>query len=373
MTVRDTSVKYFDSTMTNAPIMSGTAGALIAILDACLINGFGTVSATSLAISSGIATLTVDAGHGLANPGGAVVDVGVVVAVAGVTGALSALNANWRATITSSTVLTWECGVSIPDGTASGTITVNRAPAGWEKRYSGTNKAAYARTNVTATAMLLRVDDTPAQYPVVHMYESMSSVDDGTSGTSTLYFGKSDAASTSARPWRLVADSKAFYLYCNNDQAFWRGSIIFGDFTSYKSGDIYNCMLAAHSAAGNNSAIHIVNSASGAFYYSRSYTQLGGAIAGARYTHAIVNSSIGIGTISGLNGPDNSLVTWPVECWEGSTIARGVMPGFYCPLHSNLPTDGAVYLSSDGKGLLGQLVVGSSTRVIMDISGPWRQ
>lgn len=36
-----THVKYFDSTMPGAPVMSGTVGAMIAVLDACLVNGFG--------------------------------------------------------------------------------------------------------------------------------------------------------------------------------------------------------------------------------------------------------------------------------------------------------------------------------------------
>jgi len=48
----DTTVKVFHSGMTGAPSLSGTAGALIAVLDALLINGFGANNLDSLVIAS---------------------------------------------------------------------------------------------------------------------------------------------------------------------------------------------------------------------------------------------------------------------------------------------------------------------------------
>jgi len=54
----DTSVVYFDSTMTGAPALSGTAGTLIGLLDACLQDGFGGVTLDSLVVASNVATAT---------------------------------------------------------------------------------------------------------------------------------------------------------------------------------------------------------------------------------------------------------------------------------------------------------------------------
>ena len=54
--VTDFSVYYFNEGLRGAPQLSGTSGALIAVLDACLITGFGTVSVTSLTVADGVAT-----------------------------------------------------------------------------------------------------------------------------------------------------------------------------------------------------------------------------------------------------------------------------------------------------------------------------
>lgn len=39
----DTSVKYLHSAMPGAPVLSGTAGSLISVLDACLVNGLSLI------------------------------------------------------------------------------------------------------------------------------------------------------------------------------------------------------------------------------------------------------------------------------------------------------------------------------------------
>jgi hypothetical protein len=54
----DTSVKIFSSTMVNAPVLNGVAGALVALLDAVLVTGFDTKSSVSIAVAGGIATAT---------------------------------------------------------------------------------------------------------------------------------------------------------------------------------------------------------------------------------------------------------------------------------------------------------------------------
>jgi hypothetical protein len=73
----DTSVKYFHSGLTGAPVLSGTAGSLVAVLDACLVNGFAVSAVASLVVASNIATATISGGHSA--------EVGSVVLVSGAT------------------------------------------------------------------------------------------------------------------------------------------------------------------------------------------------------------------------------------------------------------------------------------------------
>ena len=49
----DTTVKHFDSTMTGAPTLANVAGNLLAVLDACLVDGFGLKTVDSLVVASG--------------------------------------------------------------------------------------------------------------------------------------------------------------------------------------------------------------------------------------------------------------------------------------------------------------------------------
>ena len=73
----DTSVKYLHSGMTGAPVLSGAIGSMIAVLDACLVDGFALKSVNSLVVASNIATINVSTGI--------TAEVGAVVLVAGAT------------------------------------------------------------------------------------------------------------------------------------------------------------------------------------------------------------------------------------------------------------------------------------------------
>ena len=37
----DTTVKFYNSSMPGAPVLSGSAGAMLAVLQACLVDGWG--------------------------------------------------------------------------------------------------------------------------------------------------------------------------------------------------------------------------------------------------------------------------------------------------------------------------------------------
>lgn len=352
------SVFWYDSTMTSAPSLTGEAGKLIGVLDACLKDGFGSVTLDSIVVTDSVATATKSTGHGF-------LDYSVVL-IDGATP--SGLNGNKRITRTGATTFTFDA-TGISNQTASGTITAKIAPVGWTKPYSGTNIAVYARSDITATAMVLRVDDSPTQYPTLIMYESMTNVDTGTGPSTTRYFAKSSAASSTARVWRLFADSSCFYLFANADGSTWPSAMLFGDIVPFKSDDAYHCLLIGHAANNTTSHLHFVDGTTTGAELCRSYKQVGGVVTSGRYSHRTCQY-LGVGTLVSPNYADNGYHCWPIECREGTTIARGKMPGLFCPIHELLFNDGVIY--NGGHCLFTQQTFNASYRAALDITGPWR-
>lgn len=388
----DASVRYFDSTMSGAPSLSGTAGALISVLDACLTNGFGTVTLDSLVVASNVATGTVSAGHGFTMIGSTV---GSVITIAGATPA--GLNGTWRiASVADSTHFTFVTS-GISDQTATGTITAVRAPLGFSKVYSGTNKAAYRAGDVMSSRLYLRVADDgtgAATYARIRGYENMSDVDTGTGPFPTdaqasggLYWGKSSVASSTARAWRLFGDSQGFYLFVNHDgSGAWIGVACI-DIQSERAGDAYRTLIVGGSTAtvSNQGPLHVVNNstASAGHYFARTYAQTGTSIAAFKLSHYMAASGIGYTGITYPAPMGNQFYCAPVDVWEGTgysaaTALRGPLPGIYAPLHpSTQLTDGSYQTDIaglDGRTLFVQILRygGASYAVAIDLTGPWR-
>lgn len=241
-----TAVKNFHSALTGAPTLSGTAGSLIAVLDACLVDGFGLKTADSVTVSGGKATINISSGHPY--------EADLIVLVAGATPA--GLNGLKRIESTTTTAATFDA-TGIADGAATGTITVKIAPAGWQKVYSGTNIAVYRSQDVTGTRMYLRVDDTGTTNARVVGYESMTDVNTGVKPfplsvqiSGGGYWPKSSAAGSTARAWTVIADSRSFWIHTQTSASTGLSGSVFGfdDFTSYKSGDPFACALWANNA-----------------------------------------------------------------------------------------------------------------------------
>ena len=201
-------VKWFSSDMRGAPTISGTAGSRIAALDACLITGFGPVTPTGITVSGGIATATLPSGQSFAQH--------AVVLVSGATP--TALNGEHRVLTSSSTQITF--ATTAADGAATGTIEIRYAPVGgWDKVFTGTNKAVYRSADVTGPRHYLRVDDAGTTAARVRGYESMTDVDTGTGPFPTdaimsgggYWWGSSTASSAAVR-WKLFADSRVLLL-----------------------------------------------------------------------------------------------------------------------------------------------------------------
>ena len=240
----DTSVKWFRSTMPGAPALRGQAGSLISLLDACLVDGWGIQTASSVVIAGGVATATFPADHAAAAES--------VVLVAGATP--SGLNGEQKVTSAVANVITWATAEA--DGTATGTITVKMAPAGWAKVYTDTNLAVYKSADPAAHGQFLRVDDADTTLTRVIGYETMSGVSTGTGPFPTnaqisggMYWGKSYNAGSTDIPWAIAADSRAFYF--NSAAAVTLGSpyrsgggYFFGDLVPHsRSGDVFASLL----------------------------------------------------------------------------------------------------------------------------------
>lgn len=388
-----TPVKYFHSAQNGAPVLNGTAGSLLGVLDACLVTGFGLQAASSVTVASGIATINFAGGHSF--------EPDTIALIAGASPA--GLNGEARILSTSTNAITY-AAPGVADGTATGTITAQVASAGWVKAYNGTNVAAYVSADPTSTKMYLRVDDAGNTNARVVGYESMTDVNTGTgpfpTGTQINgggWWPKANNTTTTARAWTLVADSLGFYLHMHTattssgvSGCVWE----FGDFTPAKSSDPYACNLQANSidiatsVSAPQSSIEQadnVNARVGA-YLPRSFTALGGAVAAvhmpAEFINSAISGSAGANTAPVYpNGPDNGLLLSKKLIVETGVCRRGVYRGVYLTpqnCHASFNWRDKI----DGQGALaGRKLLaikcgspaGTSSQgvIFIDITGPW--
>jgi hypothetical protein len=222
------------------------------------------------------------------------------------------------------------------------------------------------------------LDDSGTTYARILGYESMSDVDTGTGLFPTnaqmnggLYAAKPDAT----RAWHLFSDGRIIYLFSEyNGANIYDAGFVFGDFASYLSVDSYACCIVASTSSNGGNLIYQINSASSGFL-ARSYTQLGVSIASGRYSHGKITSQLGISGMAYPNPVDNSVLVWPIEVWEGSTVARGILPGFYNPIHNSNTPQGTTLTNIaalPGRTLLIQGCYSTLGFAAIDISGPWR-
>ena len=404
--VTDFSVYYFNEGLRGVPQLSGTSGALIAVLDACLITGFGTVSVTSLTVADGVATATVSAGNSF-NPHH-------IILIEGASD--PALNGRHRVLLddNSSTSFSFK---TTANGTASGTISAKYAPVpGWEKPFSATNKAVYRAT--TGNRFYYRVDDSlPEKYVAeIRGYETMASVDVGgapfplLSLVSTIE--KSNAANATGKYWDLVADCRAVMFGAQQVPAI--GAVPYATPARYfgemvplaPNGDAWcsAVLSSTEKLTGMNlhtggSIFHSYRGTSTSYSgaVARGVSGVGGAI-DAQCMAVFGNKGSVISGQDAAFGPapsavDGLLYFSPVYLAEGSAgPARAVVPGAQYVPHTGVnnmlgvrtiitPAAGplagrqllALCCSSSSSGAPGSNSSNSSSgRYLMDITGPWR-
>ncbi len=363
----DTTVKVFQSTDTGAPVFQSitTSKTLIDVLDACLINGYGTVTLDSLTIYGNVATAVKSTGHGLSMIGttGPVIEISDATPIG--------LNGEWRVvSIPNSTTLTFTT-TGIDDVVLTGVV-CKRAGAGWAKLFSETYKAVYSRPTIGATAMLLRVDDTVStSFANVTMYETMSSINTGVNGV-TQYLGKTNGTGATAIPWFLYADKHLFHIFigASGNASDCSSMMTFGDIIPYRGNDLFHCILRANPSAG--AFFYSAHVLSADLYINRSYSQTGSYVTGKFFSHG-VGSSFGYNKQAYPAPADNSFHAWPVELWEGTSIARGMLPGIWNPIHNRV--DHGVIVTDipqlPNRDLFVQNI-NTTYSLAIDITGPWR-
>ena len=373
-------VKFIDSASATpgTPVLTGQVGSLIALLDALLINGFGSVTLSSLVVAGGVATATA-AAHGF--------PVNSVLLLAGATP--SGLNGEKRAATTTSGTFTFDA-TGIADGTATGTITAKMAPAGWAKVFSGTNKAAYQA--LAGNRHFLRVvnDATiAANKAIARGFESMSDVDTGTNAfpttvqqaDATCLWKTSTTADATARPWRFYADDRMLYLCVKYNASYYNEIYSFGEIAqSFKVGDAYHTMITINTDTTSLSASNaLVSFIASSLYVARSYSQIAGSVTGSgTYTPSGNNYSGGTGNLAFPNPADAGLYIAPAYLYgAASNGLRGVMAGLYQCWQNGPSTDGTIInnvTNMSGRNVLVQWTQYSSSQAVVafDITGPWR-
>lgn len=395
-------IKLFHAGQVGAPQLSGSNGALIAVLDAVLVNGYNSVSITSITRSGGTATATTSAAHGLAS--------GDSAAISGSTQV--EYNIEAVVSVIDSTHFSYSVA-GTPATPATGSPAVKRASGGFAKEFTGSNKASYRSLNSALTCRpYLQVIDagaTPgaAKEAQVRGYMTMSDVDTGGEPFPTaaqlasgLFTYKSNVSSAEARPWVLITDGNIFYFQACMDQApasmqasggylWW---MAFGDITPTRPLDPYCGMLAACGASNQQvtggacinglfygAARNFNIGAGSALFLPRSFGQAVGAVTGSTSGHGWDQLAVGsLALIPYPHPTDNGFYMTPVNVTQGGII-RGRLPGVYEPLQGRCLNQFDTVQNIDGypgrtfMALWGQNAQSAPTTgmLMFDLTGPW--
>ena len=412
-------IKWFLSSHTGAPVLTGAPGAMQAILNACLVTGFNVSTVDSITRDGTTVTVTVNAGHGL--------DQDIVVQISGADQA--EYNGDFRITTTTATTFEYELDASqTPVSPATGTIECRQAPADWERPFvSGDNqRAAFRSPAADATGMYFYIDDTNSQgtrRAGVKGYESMTDIDTGaspfpySSSDDQWYWWYKSPDETTAIRWALVADDKLFYLWWNRDisDSDQYGRLnAFGDFNSYVPADTWNCIVTGESSVSDEyyqpmlatipflydkgaditqSGVSIARG-----YLGTSDSKMSGVVApsmpfASTYNYATPIGGSGVAFPSVITGGAIISPVDTVEVTGGNAVLRGRYPGMYSPYHDR-PYDllgpelvqgtgdlsDRKFISLPFAGGVLKMSSGISTyssyhrygQALIDIIGPWR-
>ena len=243
--VASTSIKYFVHTNTNAPQLNNVQGSMIAVLDACLVNGLTLGAVNSMTATGTTVTINFGSAHNLLRF--------QVVKIAGAV--QSEYNGEHRIlSIPTISSITFEVATAPSVSPAAGIILASLPPLGWSLPFTGTGKRAYKNTDLEGP--YLRVidiadpaqDSTWAKWAKVGIVEDMSDIDTmlgqqapfngaapnrnwvatgsgdsvingwakwfyATPATESQANVKNFAPTNGARAWVIVGDGETFYIF----------------------------------------------------------------------------------------------------------------------------------------------------------------
>lgn len=361
---------WYDSTEAGAPTLNNVAGSLLEVLRACLVNGFGAKTVTSISVSAGVATATC-AAHGFTDT------YGKLVLIAGATDPLL----NGRKQPSNVTTNSFDFPApGVADGTYTGSMSARRAPLGWAEEFNSGNVSIFKRTAPEASSMLLRVNDSHvapsnATQSDVRMLEAATSVDvfTGAAPTTlgTLNPWDKGTNSATAKQWTLIGNDRAFYVVLNGYGTQPQANF-FGDLVSYHGPDAYRCMLASTGRAAQMSQFAGAT-ASGAQHL------VAGNVSGLTRPVAATTCGAGSGTTIGgssMGSPSVLAVSRPLYVVSAnesiSPFVRGHWPGLASPLGSQ-PLPHLSVSTIQGVRFLAVNAWYSSQdgQILLDLDGPW--
>ena len=345
-------VKWYASQLQGAPSLGDTAdGALVALLKAVLVTGFGTLTINSLVwdAATGWAKATVSLGHAYL--------LDSVIEVSGATPA--AYNGEHRVMKVTSTELWFELAGGDPGSAGTGAMSMKVAPLGWTMTHESADGkiAIYRPADISASGNVsLRVDNSAFSGwsgtgggGSVHYLAKVALVEDVVDITTytTIYEHRWPATQRySNKTWDLVGDTQLFYWL----PAFSNYSVqvlyCCGYIKSVRPGDRYHAVLCHYSTT--NAADPNMNwsnrDGSSVNNWGTALTTFGDTTQRviARPYHQLFGTTgwwlKGLFTRFGQglnvpNAPDNAfyMSTDPVMLLESGNHLRGYMPGLVCP------------------------------------------
>lgn len=393
-------VKWYSSAMQGAPFLSSgsagsshttSAGTLITMLKAILVNGFGSLSLSSATYDDTASTITLTT----ATTHAYLVDQIIEVSGANESG----FNGEFRVVSVTSNKLVLALDNGTPAAaTATGTLTIKIPSLGWAVEFEDAANylCIFKRTDAAATPIRLRVDNSAwsgwnANSGYIAKVQMVEDVTDINTYTLVREYQWPCSHSYGRLDWQAVGDSRILYFlpsyggYANSYPGA-RPCFAFGDITTLRAGDKYHCLLTGCNISGtwNSSA-----QTSGSYFMhfgsathktlARSYHQLVGAVA---VQWRGYYSYIGDG-LSFPNPADNGfyLSTDQVPVNDDLSL-RGYLPGIVVPYATTTAYDGVNLknlpaLPNKIVRLICSAYFSGSTadyrRLIgFDIKGPWR-
>lgn len=248
-----------------------------------------------------------------------------------------------------------------------------KAPLGWTRTYSATNKRVYRNDPIEGSGSYLRLLDDgslpgAARMAQVLAFSSMSDIDTGIGQTPTALqhpsgglIAKSASADSTARPWWAIGNSRALYLFTGWYNAGNGGHhpFFFGDILSDRAGDNGAFLIATgpHRTTWAGAFTDIIsslfnltdwgaalptNTANGAGCYllkSADGTTSSVLCRGVWPVYGIISSNTTYGHFTGTRlpaypDPISQGLRW-VDCLigEGSMRVRGRLPGVIGMMH----------------------------------------